>query len=196
MNSSEEGLESDFVDDESDLSAEAFAQEVGGLAALKKLREKLSKAVEEKQEYLDGWQRARADFANFKRDETGRSVEAELRTKTELGEAIIPALDSFEMALRDKSFEAADANLKKGFEAVYSNLLKSLERAGIRRFEPTGEKFDPYTHEALREVPTDDASKDHIVESVHRAGYAVGLPAGAGERIIRPAQVSVFAHTN
>lgn len=160
-----------------------------GIGALKKLRERLKKAVEEKQEYLDGWQRARADFANFKKDEMARSSEQELRLQTDMAEALIPTLDSFEMALKDKSFEAADANFKKGIEAVYGNLLKSLERAGIKRFDPAGDRFDPYKHEALREVPTDDASKDHFIESVHSAGYSVG------DRVVRPAQVSVFTLT-
>ncbi len=176
MNASEE---EEFVPDEE-------AEE--GVGALKKLRERLKKAIEEKQEYLDGWQRARADFANFKRDEAARSGELELRTQTDMAEALIPTLDSFEMALKDNSFQEADVNFKKGIEAVYGNLLKSLDRAGISRYEPAGEKFDPYKHEALREVTTEDESKDHYIESVHSAGYRVN------ERIVRPAQVSVYTY--
>ena len=184
--SDEDVLESEFEDDE---------EAEGGLGAVKKLREKLRKALEEKQENLDGWQRARADFANFKRDELQRSTDQDLRLKSKMAEAIIPTLDSFEMALKDKSFIGAEENLQKGFGAVYTHLLKSLERLGITRFEPTGEKFDPYRHEALREVPTEDESKDHVIESVHRAGYSIDMPGQEGERIVRPAQVSVFTHT-
>ena len=184
MSTSGNKFEDEFIDEEVSADSEESDQ---GPAALKKLREKLGKAIEEKQEYLDGWQRSRADFANFKRDESGRSIELELRTKVELGEAVIPALDSFEMALRDKSFASADANLQKGFEAVYTHLLKSLERIGISRYEPQGEVFDPYKHEALREVKTDDPTLEHTIESIHRPGYAIG------ERILRPAQVSVYA---
>ncbi len=179
----EKGIESEFVDED---EVEA------GPAALKKLRDKLTKAVSDKQEYLDGWQRSRADFANFKRDEMGRSIEQELRLKSDTAEAIIPALDAFEMAMSSSSFISGDVNFVKGIEAVYANLRKSLEAIHITRFDPTGASFDPYKHEALREVPTDDPSKDHTVESVQRPGYAVTIP-GSDERIIRPAQVSVFA---
>jgi molecular chaperone GrpE (heat shock protein) len=55
-----DGTEEEFVPED---------EAVDGPSALKKLREKLKKAVEEKQEYLDGWQRARADFANYKKEE-------------------------------------------------------------------------------------------------------------------------------
>ena len=58
--------------------------------ALKRLREKLATCVKEKQDYLEGWQRARADFSNFKREENQRDVEHEERIKAELAEAIIP----------------------------------------------------------------------------------------------------------
>ena len=160
-----------------------------GAAALKKLREKLKKAIEEKQEYLDGWQRARADFANYKRDEMARSANQELRLKIEFADSLIPALDAFDMALA--SIPQSDTAMRKGIGAVFSNLQKSLERMGIIRFDPAGERFDPYKHEALREVATNDAQEDHLIESVQRAGYLVA--AGGGEdRIIRPAQVSVY----
>jgi len=161
-----------------------------GPATLKRLREKLAKALEEKQEYLDQWQRSRADLANFRRDELQRSTDQDLRSKVDFAEAIIPALDAFEMAIQDKSFQTSDANMRKGVEAVYSNLLRSLERIHIERFDPTGEAFNPHQHEALRQVETSDAAKDHTVESLHRAGFKVG------ERIIRPAQVSVYSHTH
>ncbi len=157
-----------------------------GPAALKRLREKLAKAVAEKQEYLEGWQRARADFANFKREEASIQKDRESRLKAEFCEALIPALDSFEMAFGTDSFKAADANWRKGIEALFGGLLKSLEQVGVVQFVPTGERFDPYKHEALREVETEDPSLDHTIERVERAGYSIG------EKIIRPAQVSVY----
>ena len=55
-----------------------------GPALIKKLREKLKKAIEEKQEYLDGWQRSRADFANFKKEEATRETEKETSAKAPL----------------------------------------------------------------------------------------------------------------
>lgn len=165
-------------------------EEESGAASIKKLRERLAKAIEEKQEYLEGWQRSRADFANFKREEALISSGKEDRVKSELAQALIPALDAFDMAFKDKSFADADPALKKGIESLYQGLQKSLEKVGIKRHWPLGEPFSPHVHEALREVPTEDASLDHTVEGVLAAGYSIG------DLVIRPAQVSVWSHNN
>lgn len=159
-----------------------------GPALVKKLREKLAAAVKEKQEYLEGWQRTRADFANYKKEEAGLLGEREARTKAELAESIIPSLDAFEMALKSPSFQNGNAEWKKGMQALYAGLVGSLSGIGIKNFSPVGETFDPYKHEALREVETADESKDHTVEGVERSGYSIG------DRIIRPAHVSVYTY--
>lgn len=164
MNASEE----EFVPEEE-------TEEGPGL--VKRLREKLKKAVEEKQEYLEGWQRARADFANYKKEEASMHADRADRSKAELIEELLPALDTFELALKHGNSE---------LEMVHKQLLSGLARLGIERFGAPGEAFDPRKFEALIEVPIDDEEKDHTVESVHRAGYSVG------ERIIRPAQVAVY----
>ncbi len=150
-----------------------------GPAALKKLREKLKKAVEEKQEYLDGWQRARADFANYKREEATLYADREDRIKAEFVETLLPALDSFELSLKHNPDN-------KDVSMIYKQLLASLKNSNVEQFGTVGEKFDPYKYEALREVTTGEKEKDHTVESVERSGYSIG------ERIIRPAQVSVY----
>ena len=72
------------MSDEEEFVPEDEAEEGPGL--VKKLREKLKKAVEEKQEYLEGWQRARADFANYKREEAGLHTDKEARIKANLVE--------------------------------------------------------------------------------------------------------------
>jgi molecular chaperone GrpE len=151
----------EFVDDE---EAEA------GPAAIKKLREKLNKAIEEKQEYLDGWQRSRADFANFKREEANMQADKEARITSDLIEALIPALDTLELMLKHDA-SANNKMLEKQF-------LDSLSKIGVRRFGEKGEAFDPHRHEALAQK-----GEEHIVESVERSGYSVG------DKIIRPAQV-------
>lgn len=149
----------------------------GGPAALKKLRERLKKAVEEKQEYLEGWQRARADFANYKREEAGLHRDREERTKAQFVETLLPALDAVHMALRHAT--------SKDLELVQKQLLDSLKAFGVEQFGTAGEPFDPKVHEALREAPTDAPEKDHTVLSVERPGYRIS------EHLVRPAQVSV-----
>lgn len=146
-----------------------------GPATLKKLREKLKKAIEEKQEYLDGWQRARADFVNFKKEELVRYTQQEARTKAEFTEALIPTLDSLESALK--------RHPSKELELLQKQLLQSLKKIGVEKFGKAGEKFDPHKHEALAQK-----EDGHTVVSLERSGYSIG------DKIIRPAQVTLGNH--
>jgi molecular chaperone GrpE len=166
--------ESEFVDEE---------EAEGGPAALAKVRAKLKKAVEEKQEYLEGWQRARADFANFKREETLIHHDREARITSEVVELLIPSLDTLELALKHEKEGQA-----KGLEMIYKHFVSSLKKIGVEKYGAVGEHFTPHTYEALREVATESETQDHTVESVERSGYAIG------ERVIRPAQVSVYVY--
>ena len=174
MNASEDEFDAEFVDEE---DAEVTP------ASVKRLREKLKKAVEEKQEYLDGWQRARADFANYKKEEASMHSDKEDRIRSNVIEALLPALDTFEMAIKH-----AKGDSNKELEIVYKQLLQSLRSLGVEQYGKAGEKFDPYKYEALREITTDEKDHDHTVESVERSGYSIG------EKIIRPAQVSVYSY--
>ncbi len=144
----------------------------GGPAALKRLREKLKKAVEEKQEYLNGWQRSRADFANFKREEATLQADKEARIVSDLIEALMPALDTLELMVKH---DASSNNLM-----LEKQFLDSLSKLGVKKFGKPGEAFDPHTHEALAQK-----GEEHIVESVERSGYSIG------DKIIRPAQVII-----
>lgn len=148
-----------------------------GPAALKRLREKLKKAVEEKQEYLEGWQRARADFANYKKEEATMHGDKEARILAEFVETLLPALDSFEMALKH--------NPTKELKLVNKQLKDGLKKLGVESFGTAGEPFDPRTHEALQQISTDKEDEDHTVASVERSGYKIN------DHIIRPAQVII-----
>jgi molecular chaperone GrpE len=157
------GTEDEFVPEEE-------AEDGPGL--VKKLRERLKKAVEEKQEYLEGWQRSRADFANYKREEAGMHTGREAATLAKLIETLLPALDSFEMALRHDP--------SKELQLVYKQLLGSLTKLGVEQFGQAGEEFDPRKHEALAQK-----GGEHRITSVERSGYSIG------DTIIRPAQVII-----
>jgi len=145
--------------------------EAGG-AALKRLREKLKKAVEEKQEYLEGWQRSRADFANYKKEEEALRSERRSRATAELIEELLPALDALELSLKHHD----DPTLKM----LEKQFVSALKKIGVERFGAVGEEFDPRLHEALAKK-----GEDHTVISVERSGYKIG------EHVIRPAQVII-----
>ena len=90
-------------------------------------------------------------------------------------------------AVPEESRQQSDnpvATLLSGVEATERQLLQILERHGVRRFEPLGEKFDPSIHEALFELP-DPTTPNGTVVQVIEAGYMIG------ERVLRPARVGV-----
>lgn len=144
-----------------------------GPGALKRLREKLKKAVEEKQEYLEGWQRARADFANYKREEASIHGDKEERIKANFIEELLPALDALELSLKH---HPDDTNL----QMIERQFLDSLKRLGVDRFGTKGDEFNPHEHEALAMN-----GDEHIIQSVERSGYKID------KKIIRPAQVII-----
>jgi molecular chaperone GrpE len=74
----------------------------------------------------------------------------------------------------------------KEMNLLHKQLLDALRSLGVLPYGKAGEKFNPRRHEALREVPTDEESLDHTIESVERSGYSID------DTVIRPAHVSVW----
>jgi molecular chaperone GrpE len=139
-----------------------------------RLREKLKKAVAEKQEYLDGWQRAKAEFVNArKRDEEDKREFAKF-AKEDLVAELIPVLDSFEMARSNKAaWESIDKNWRMGVEHIHSQLLKVLESNNLKEVNPIGEKFDPMRDEAISYDPVTEEKLDHVITEVVQKGYSL-----------------------
>jgi len=158
---------------------------------VKDLREKLKKALAEKQEYLDGWQRTKADFVNArKREEETRKEVVKYATENLIAE-LAPVLDSFTMAFNNKeAWEKVDKNWRMGVEYIYSQFKNILEQHGFQEFDPAGEVFDPMKHSALETVSVSDKTQDHKVIEVVQKGYILN------GKIIRPASVKIgeFKH--
>lgn len=90
-------------------------------------------------------------------------------------------------AVPAQSRENADAGLKalvEGVEMTERAMLSTLERHGVKRIDPKGEKFDPNFHQAMFEVPNPDVPVNTVVQVV-QTGYVIG------ERVLRPAMVGV-----
>ena len=152
------------------------AEDIISADIIKKLREKLKKCVEEKQEYLDGWQRAQADFANLRRRDEDAKFEFIKFARLSLIEELIPVLDSFNIAL---------AHGNKDVKPIYDQLFFILKQNGLEELNPTEEVFDPKFHEAVGVVPTNESEKDHKILEVIQKGYIlIG-------KIIRPAKVKI-----
>ena len=158
----------------------------------KKLKEKLAKAIEEKQEYLNNWQRERADFQNYKKDETARlSRTREVATERFI-EELLPVLDAYDMAFANKdAWEKVEKNWRVGVEYIHQQLLKVLAENGVTPIEAKeGDTFDHNLHESIESVETDDGSKDHTLAQIIQSGYKIG------ERILRPVRVKVYSINN
>ncbi len=180
------------MDEKKDLKIEESAEEIEyedeslPQDKLKKLREKLKKCEEEKREYLEGWQRAKADAVNEKRRFAEDLRRAKLDGKKEALEKIIPVLDSFHMAFQGDAWESLDSAYKSGIEYIFNQFKSALTDLGAKDYAKEGEGFDPLLHEALKDIETDDKDKDLKIAKVLRKGYMIE------ETVLRPAQVEVY----
>ncbi|MBX4211133.1 nucleotide exchange factor GrpE [Candidatus Parcubacteria bacterium] len=153
---------------------------------IKKLRQKLKEAEKQKQEYLDGWQRAKADFVNIrKRDEAAKNEFLKFANENIVGE-IIPVLDSFDMAFGNKeTWEKVAKEWRVGVEYIYNQLLSVLGNYGLKQFNPSGEIFEPARHTPIEMIPVTDKSQDNKVIEVVQKGYSLN------DKVVRPAKVKV-----
>lgn len=156
---------------------------------VKKLREEIKTLRKEKEDYLTGWQRAKADYVNLQKEADVKFSRGKELGIEELADSLFPALDAFDMAMSNKeAWEAVDKNWRQGIEYIHSKFLQALADNSVTVIGKLGEKFDPNLHESIESVQTDDESKDHIIEKIIQAGYKIG------ERVIRPARVNIFEY--
>jgi len=154
---------------------------------VKKLREEIKKLQKEKEEYLTGWQRAKADYVNLQKDEEGKRKELRNFVTIGLVEDLLPALDSFDIAFGNKeAWEKVDKNWRAGVEHIYNQFLGALESYGVSKIGKVGNVFDHNLHEAIETINTDDEKIDHTISFVTQYGYKMG------EKVIRPARVKVY----
>jgi molecular chaperone GrpE (heat shock protein) len=88
-------------------------------ATLKKLRKDLKEARAKEREYLTNWQRERADFLNYKKDEDARRASYSSNARERFAEDLIPVLDAYDMACANKeAWEKVDKNWRMGVEYI------------------------------------------------------------------------------
>jgi len=143
--------------------------------------EQLAKAKEDAQKYLANWQRAEADFSNYKKRTEQERDELRRFGNVSLIINLLPVIDDFERA-----FGSLDANLAglswfDGIILIYRKLQQLLENSGVKPIEADGQEFDPRLHEAVAHV---DGEEGKVVSVVQR-GYKMH------DRVLRPAMVVV-----
>lgn len=166
---------------------------------LKKLRADLKQAKAEKEVYLTGWQKERAEFANYRKQEDDRRAMFSEAMRERILTRFLTVLDSFNMAFANKeAWEKVDPNWRKGVEYIYSQMNTIFEEYGVKEIGEVGETFDPNIHQSIDVVETDKKELDHTVAEIIQKGYKLGDPSkGSGQgRVIRPARVNVYEFKN
>ena len=154
---------------------------------LKKFRADLKTCQKEKEEFLTGWQKERADFANYKKDENERKTMFSESMRERILTKFLTVIDSFNMAFSNKeAWEKVDENWRKGIEHIYTQMNAIFEEYGVKEIGKIGENFDANIHQSVEMVETDKKEQEHTVSNVIQKGYKLG------ERVIRPARVNVY----
>lgn len=154
----------------------------------KDLGDELHKLLLEKQELMNTLVRRQADFENFrKRVEKERQQERH-RGIEHLIEQLLPVLDAFDRALTGDDSDA-NAEYRKGFEMIRTQLWSALKKQGLERVESVGMPFDPHLHHAIESVQ-DTAQPEGVVVGELQPGYTFH------GRVLRPAMVRVSAASN
>jgi molecular chaperone GrpE len=172
-------FERDGREEDGSSEEELEATESRADSKVQKVKKELEACKKEKQEYLDGWQRAKADYVNAL-----KRFEEEKRAATERGiakavQALMPAYDALERA-------KGLGDLPDGFAGIAKQLEVAFGGFGLAAVGTVGEAFDPVKHEALGMDPTTELEKDDTVSAVLEQGYVIG------ESVLRPARVRVF----
>jgi len=158
--------------------------ENGEEAAELTVEEQLVQAEAKAAEYLDGWQRARAEFANArKRLERGR-IEAYSSAGVDYVTKLLPIIDDFGRALNSAPAAIVSDPWFEGLDLVNRKLQSMLESMDVRPIEAVGQPFDPNFHEALSLRPVDDVESGIVIEEL-QTGYRLG------DKVIRPSLVNV-----
>ena len=162
-----------------------------GKDKIKTLRDKLALAQIEARDNLAGWQRAKADYINFKKEQEKTQGDIVRFAKEGLLVKLLTLADSFQMAFANKeAWEAVDKNWRLGVEYIYSQLENIFRDNGLVEINPVGETFEPNTMQAVATITVEDKNKDHKVIEVSAKGYKMG------ERVVRPAKVKVGEFIN
>ena len=145
----------------------------------------VQKLQEERDSLQDRLVRKQAEFENYKkRIERERSEYVQFAS-AELMRELLSALDSFDLAIHNAGSEgSAGENMLRGLDLVYKQFQDTLGRFGLKPIEARGQPFDPYYHQAVSTVPTDEVEENTVVEELRR-GYTLN------GRLLRPASVIV-----
>ncbi len=137
-----------------------------------KLKARIKELEKKNSELLDSWQRDKAEFINARKNDENSKSEFLKFAKADLISEIIPALDSFDNAMKNKeSWESVDKNWRVGIEYIRTQLLNSLGSHGLKVINPLGEMYNSSRDEAIETVNVDEKQQDGKILDVIQVGY-------------------------
>lgn len=149
-----------------------------------RLQRELDEARAQAAEYLDGWQRAQAEFANFRKRKEAEWCQMTSRANGALLLKLLPVVDDFERAAATVPDDLKQVNWIEGVLLVKHKLNGIFESEGVEAFECEGKDFDPRYHDAVAYEEVEGYDEGQVFQELQR-GYVFG------ERVLRPALVRV-----
>jgi len=144
---------------------------------LNKIKKILKQCQKEKEEYLAGWQRAKADLINYKREQEQKISDYYKFANEGFISEILPVLDSFELALK----HTKEKRKREEILQLYNQLLNILKSNGVEEIKALGEKFNPEFHEAIGEIK---GERGIVIEETQK-GYFLN------KKVVRPSKVKI-----
>lgn len=172
---------------ENDQDAVGDGQEQAAPAAMD-LAAQLRAAQEEAAAYKDKYLRERAEMENFRKRQARMAEDRIERNKRDLLEKVLEVMDNLDRAMHYQDTMDRDG-LQQGLRMVQWQLDELLKNEGLSPVPSVGERFDPYIHEAVESVASDEHPEGTVVEEV-RKGYRIG------NDTLRPARVIVSGGSN
>lgn len=165
-------------------NVEHTASDGAGVEELEALQQELLECRAKADEYLDGWQRARAEFMNYKKRVEREQAQVYQSAAGNILRRYLDIMDDLELALKNRPQEGEGAAWADGIELIARKLLSFMESEGVKRMEAEGKEFDPNLHEAVTSEESDEYESGQVIEVI-KQGYMIG------DRVLRPAMVRV-----
>jgi molecular chaperone GrpE len=170
-----------------DLEAATEAGQEESLAdTVMALRQELAEAQTKEAEYLDGWQRARAELSNARKRFQRDQEQAYTNARADVLTRVLPIVDDFERAQATLPESLSKVTWVEGVLLIQRKLQALLDQDGVVPIQTAGEKFDPCLHQAVTHEPSATVPEGHVIAEM-QTGYRLG------DRVLRPSMVRVSA---
>ncbi len=179
-------VDKDFKDDKSDKGCKGSKESASRRKEVEGAEKKLEECEKQKEEYLKGWQRERADFLNYKKEEAEKISEMVKYAEVGFIFKIIAILDNLYLAEKQLPAELKENDNVKGLMQIGKQLEDVLKKYGVEQIECANQKFNPQFHEALEMVEDREKRESGTIIEEVKKGYLMG------GKVIRPSKVKVI----